>query len=165
MRRAWICFTLAWALVACDSGDAPVPGTPAAHSPDAAAETRTEPAPAPPGQQGVAVLEATGIELEFPHAINYDIHDVSRNGTPRHRVLVEVLGGDFNTVVAQFNQALVDNGYTMTSDSSTGAKIERVYARNDMPTYYLLIQPVGAGPKLGNPDATGSIHIMWNRRR
>lgn len=165
MKRLFLCIVAAGLLAACNGGkdDARGAGSPSAVASQAVAPP-TRPAPAPEGQKGVEVLTGNGIELTFPHAINYDILDVSKNGTPRQRVLVEVLGGDFGVVAEQFAQLLVDQGYAMASDRTTGGRIERIYTQKGKPTYYLLMQPVGIGPKLGNPDATGSIHIMWNRR-
>ena len=170
MNRLIACILLAGLLTACDAGN---DGTqdpsqivlPREEAPAAAREAaRPKPEPAPAGQKGVDVLAQAGIEFAFPHAINYDIFDQSRSGTPRHRVLVEVIGGDFATVAEQFGQSLVDKGYALAKDGGTGGRIERTYTREDAPTYYLLMQPVAIGPKLARPDATGSIHIMWNRR-
>ena len=64
----------------------------------------------------------------------------------------------------QFGQSLIDQGYTLAKDGGTGGRIERTYTRQDAPTYYLLMQPAAIGPKLASPGATGSIHVMWNRR-
>jgi hypothetical protein len=159
-------------LAACDASRNETPATPdssgaAAQDAEAAPGAlpkAVRPTPAPEGQKGVDVLARSGVVLSFPHAINYDILDQSRNGTPRHRVLVEVLDSDFATVVDEFGQSLVEQGYALAKDGSTDGRIKRTYIRKGAPTYYLLMQPVAVGPKLANPDATGSIHIMWNRQ-
>jgi hypothetical protein len=161
-------------LAGCDAQHAEQAATPdatqaatsetSASQPESAEPTPSKPVTAPDGQKGVDLLAAAGVDLAFSHAINYDILDVSRNGTPRHRVLVEVLGDNFMGTVKQFDQVLAGLGYTVASNREEGGRIDRIYTSAGKPTYYLLMQAVGAGPKLGNPDATGSLHIMWNVR-
>lgn len=119
---------------------------------------------APEGDTGTEFLASQGVALEFPHQINYDILDMSRNGTPRHRVLVEVLGGDFAQASAGFSSSLEKIGYRKAGETIDGQRIEQTFVQEGKPTYYLLIQPAGSGPQLGNPDAVGSIHIMWNKK-
>lgn len=164
------CVTLALLVSAC-SNDAPPPQANAPDSaaipapgPDAQAATeRRGPRAAPADDTGAEFLAEQGVVLQFPHRINYDILDTSRNGTSRHRVLVEVLGGDFVQTTADFTSSLEKIGYRKASESTDGQRIEQTFVQEGKPTYYLLMQPAGTGPQLGNPDAVGSIHIMWNR--
>lgn len=169
MKRFFASLAMAMFLAACGQGG---------HEQQSGASTTSTPEPAPPttppvkappraapeGEKGVDLLAGNGIALDFPHEINYDIIDTSRNGTPRHRVLVEVLGGDFPAVVQQFTATLAGTGYRKGSEKNDVQRIEQVYVKRDQPTLYLLMQPAGTGPKLKNPDSTGSIHIMWNKR-
>jgi hypothetical protein len=118
--------------------------------------------PAPEGQRGADILKAAGVEFDFPHEVLYDILDASASGTRRHRVLVEVKQGRFDDVAAQFGVALQARGYEKVSGKATGGRIDEVYAAEGKPTYYLIMQPAGMGPKLHGKDSVGSIHIMWN---
>lgn len=147
-----------------ETDQVPAQGEPVAQAPSATSVQApvAKPVAAPEGDKGVDMLSAAGIKLDFPHAVSYDIVDVSRAGTPRRRVLLEVLGGDFTTVTERFGQSLVDAGYTKTSDKNNGGRIDQVFEQAGKPAYYLLMQPVGMGPKLLGKDAVGSIHIMWN---
>jgi hypothetical protein len=115
-------------------------------------------------RKGADILAAAGVNFGFPHVFHYDIMDKSRSGTPRHRVLVEVLGEDFETAARDFDASLVALGYKKISDANNNGRIEQVFSRKGKPTYYLLMQPKGRGPALRDPDAVGSIHVMWNAR-
>ncbi len=169
MKKLPACLILALLVSACGN-NAPLAGNAAgetsATAPKAqiAAPEESGPRTAPEEDSGAEFLVGQGVAMEFPHEIGYDILDTSRNGTPRHRVLVEVLGGDFAKESADFVASLEKIGYRKASESTNGQRIEQVQVQEGKPTYYLLMQPVGSGPKLKNPDAVGSIHIMWNKR-
>lgn len=163
MKKFVVSLLAASALAACSKTETPETPTPAASPAEAAATPeRPRPVPAPEDEQGIDILEVAGVKFDFPHQVHYDILDTSRRGTRRHRVLVEIRGGDFNEVVRQFDQNLVDLGYRKSSDSNKAGKIEQVFKQAGKPTYYLLMQPAGVGPKLRSKEATGSIHVMWN---
>lgn len=115
-------------------------------------------------QSGVQLLEQEGITFDFPHAINYDIVDKNRRGTPRHRVLVEARGGDFDKIARGFTTSLAHMGYKKKKESNAGGRIRATYAAKGRPTLYLRMQPLAIGPKLKSKDAVGSIHVMWNAR-
>jgi hypothetical protein len=146
MKKLLLSAALVTLIAGCnkEADQTPALGEPAAQAPVAAPAQApvAKPVPAPEGDKGIDMLSAAGIKLDFPHAVSYDILDVSHAGTPRRRVLLEVLGGDFTVVTNRFGQSLVDQA--------------------GKPAYYLLMQPVGMGPKLLGKDAVGSIHIMWN---
>ncbi len=129
---------------------------------EAAPPTKPRAVPAPEGQRGEDILAVAGVEFPFPHEVLYDILDTSESGTPRHRVLVEVQSGAFDSAMKRFGESLVDLGYEKVSDSDEGGRVQQVYTQADKPTYYLLMQPAGMGPKLHGPESVGSIHIMWN---
>jgi hypothetical protein len=166
MKKLLLSAALVTLIAGCnkEADQTPALGEPAAQAPVAAPAQApvAKPVPAPEGDKGIDMLSAAGIKLDFPHAVSYDILDVSHAGTPRRRVLLEVLGGDFTVVTNRFGQSLVDAGYTKTSDKNNGGRIDQVYEQAGKPAYYLLMQPVGMGPKLLGKDAVGSIHIMWN---
>ena len=170
MKKLPACLILALLVSACSNDTSPPAGDAAdgsaSASPDVQPAVVEESGPrvAPEGDTGAEFLAQEGVVMEFPHEIGYDILDTSRNGTPRHRVLVEVLGGDFATTSADFVASLEKIGYRKASESVEGQRIEQVQVQEGKPTYYLLMQPVGTGPELKNPDAVGSIHIMWNKR-
>lgn len=158
---------LALLVSACSGGSSPgteAPGGPAAAADQPATTGEGGPRAAPEGDSGSGFLADQGVAMTFPHEIGYDILDTSRNGTPRHRVLVEVLGGDFAKESVEFTTSLEKIGYRKASESVDGQRVEQVWVQEGKPTYYLLMQPVGSGPELGNADAVGSIHIMWNKR-
>lgn len=100
--------------------------------------------------------------FDFPNKVRYDILDTSARGTRRHRVLVEILGGEFDDAARKFEESLVRIGYRKASGSVKGGRIQQVYKQAGKPTYYVLMQSAGVGPKLGSKDSTGSIHVMWN---
>jgi hypothetical protein len=148
-------------LSACGKGDRQ--NQPSENKP--VAETgKPVPRVAPEGQMGVDILAGEGVTLDFPHTINYDIMDTSRKGTPRHRVLVEVVGGDFDKTIRGFTKSLSDMGYKKTRNKAVNGRVEQIYKQAGRPTYYLLMQPVEIGPRLKHDKAVGSIHIMWNQR-
>jgi len=113
---------------------------------------------------GASLLEVEGITFDFPHAINYDIIDKSPSGKPRHRVLVEMRGGDFDAVMHDFTTSLVHMGYKKKKSDNSNGRISEIYAAKGRPTLYLRMQPLAIGPKLKSADAVGSIHVMWNAR-
>lgn len=127
------------------------------------AVARSKPVAAEAGDTGLEILLQRGVELPFRHLVGYDIKDVSRNGTPRRRVLVEVLHPDFREASESFLSVLREDGYTgdAASDESF-SKRQETYVKEGGPTYYLLIQDRANGPRLSSDEATGSIHIMWN---
>lgn len=166
--------TLAAAMiVACNKQESPAPDnrtTPEssqqAAGPVAPAPASTpapgRPIPAPADNLGVDALAAAGVTFEFPHRVLYDILDASNSGKERHRVLVEISDGELKQVAESFGQSLEALGYRSESDKESGGRIDRVYSADGKPTYYLIMQPAGMGPKLSGPDSTGSLHIMWN---
>jgi len=171
MKKLPVSLILVLLVSACSNDTSPTPSNTAADETVAAAQEapssvpeKSGPRAAPEGETGAELLASQGVVMEFPHEIGYDIMDTSRNGTPRHRVLVEVLGGDFAKQSADFAAALEKIGYRKASESVDGERVEQVQVQEGKPTYYLLMQPAGSGPKLKNPDAVGSIHIMWNKR-
>ncbi|QOW21676.1 hypothetical protein [Novilysobacter avium] len=143
---------------------APASGEPSGLQSDSTSK-RMRPKAAADGDKGVDKLVAMGLVLDFPHAINYDIIDESRNGTIRHRVLVEVLGADFPAAVQQFDDSIVALGYARKDGVDEGGKSKSTYVKKGVASLYILAQPVDVGPDLKNPDALGSIHIMWNKGR
>lgn len=167
LKPLYLCLAITGLLVACDK-DKPVdqaatmPAAPQAEPRIATPTKRPAPVPAPEGEKGADLLAEAGVALDFPHAIAYDIMDVSRAGTPRHRVLVEVLGGDLATAKQRLGQTLTGLGYAKKADTDKGGRVEQIYTMGGKPAYYLLIQPAGMGPKLVGKDAVGSIHVMWN---
>lgn len=170
MRKIVLSIAITGLLAACGGHEEPAsqPAAPAGQeAANAPATTPRAPAPgrpipAPEGQRGADILKAAGVELDFPHEVLYDILDASASGTRRHRVLVEVKQGKFDEVAAQFGVALQSRGYEKVSDKTTGGRIDQVYSAEGKPTYYLIMQPAGMGPKLHGKDSVGSIHIMWN---
>jgi hypothetical protein len=138
------------------AADTTVPQQQQSHTPPVA-----KPVPAPAGQQGADMLAAVGLEFDFGHDVLYDILDTSKNGTPRHRVLLEVLDGGFGDAVEKVGMSMEDMGCTKTSDSNTSGRIQQIFKCKENTTYYLLMQPAGMGPKLASPASVGSIHIMW----
>ena len=164
------CLVLGLLMSACNSEAPSVPAGTADQAETSTQEVKndvaeaTGPRTAPDGDTGAGFLASQGVALEFPHEINYDILDTSRNGTVRHRVLVEVLGDDFARESENFETSLEKIGYRRASESLDGQRVEQVYVQEGKPTFYLLMQPAGSGPELKNPDAAGSIHIMWNKR-
>lgn len=139
--------------------------TPAAAMTSQATPDLQQPVVAEADDSGLDILLDRGISFPFAYSVNYDIKDVSSHGTPRRRVLVEVLEPDFSSAAEAFEEALVSSGYaSATSKNSTNDRIERVLTQSGKPTYYLLMQSSAAGPKLKDSASTGSIHIMWNQR-
>lgn len=124
--------------------------------------SRPGPVRAPDDRKGEDILAKAGVEFDFPHAVMYDILDTSNAGTPRHRVLVEIQGGDFATAVKALEDSLAGLGYEKIRDTNKDGRIEQVFEQAGKPAYYLLMQPAGMGPRLSGPDSAGSIHIMWN---
>jgi hypothetical protein len=116
------------------------------------------------GDAGMDMLASRGLEVPFPYAVNYDIKDVSKNGTPRRRVLLEILDGPFEDSAAAFEAILTGNGYSLADAASTPGKLQRTYVKEGDPTYYLLMHSRESGPSLSNPAAVGSVHVMWNDR-
>jgi hypothetical protein len=164
MKRIVVCAIVATALLsACKPHDAGAAGT-SAPTPKAPVVAARSQAASADTRKGVDLLTDAGVTFAFPNVIHYDIVDKSRRGTPRHRVLIEVLDGDFATATRQIDKSLVDLGYSKTSDANKGGRIEQVFKQKGKPTYYLLMQPEGMGPALRDPNAVGSIHIMWNAR-
>ena len=169
MKKIALCLALAGLLGACDGRDEPVPQTQASPEPEARAQVVQDrapspgkPVPAPEGRRGVDALVEAGVSFDFPHEVLYDILDISAGGTPRHRVLVEVSGGGFEAAVAKFGQSLERLGYQVVSEKKNDGRIDLVYTADGKPTYYLIMQPAGMGPKLRGENSNGSIHVMWN---
>jgi hypothetical protein len=151
-------------LASCNKSEqvAPAPNSPAVSEqqpPDAAPVPK--PVPAPAGQKGADLLAAAGLTFEFGQEVLYDILDTSKNGTPRHRVLLEVLDGSFPDAVAEVGESLENAGCHRTSDSNNAGRVQQVFKCSENTTYYLLMQPAGMGPKLAHPGSVGSVHIMW----
>src|SRR5690606_21591427 len=97
MKKFVVSLLAASVLAACRKTETPETPTPAASPAEAAATPeRPRPVPAPEDEQGIDILEVAGVKFDFPHQVHYDILDTSRRGTRRHRVLVEIRGGDFN---------------------------------------------------------------------
>lgn len=138
--------------------------TPPVDAAAVAASAPAGPVAAEPGDTGMDILAGRGIEVPFPYAVNYDIKDVSKNGTPRRRVLLEILDGSFEDSAAAFEAVLADDGYALTDATSDDGKLQRTYVKSGSPTYYLLMQSWQVGPPLSYPAAVGSVHVMWNDR-
>jgi hypothetical protein len=115
-------------------------------------------------RKGIDLLTEFGVRPDFAHSINYDIVDKDKSGKPRHRVLLEVREGDMTTAVARMDALLVEQGYAKAKQSDHDGKVEQVFRKAGVPTLVLLSQSVATGPRLKQPDAVGSIHIMWNAR-
>jgi hypothetical protein len=167
MKKIVFCIAFVALLSACGGDQTPEPkirGHEAAPS-GSKSPSRPRPIPAPEDEQGVDILISEGIEFKFPHLVRYDILDTSRSGTRRHRVLIEVRKGDFNTVAQQFSQSMIDLGYARSKNVNKGGRIEQVFKRKGKPTHYLLMQPAGMGPRLRDKDSVGTIHVMWNIKR
>lgn len=164
MKKTVLCIAFVAFLSACGGDQAPAPKTTGdeAAAPALKSPQRPRPIPAPEDEQGVDILISEGIEFKFPHLVRYDILDTSRSGTRRHRVLVEVRKGDFNAVAQQFSRSMVDLGYAKSKDVNKSGRIEQVFKQKGKPTYYLLMQPAGMGPKLRDKASVGTIHVMWN---
>lgn len=138
---------------------------PAATATDPVAAKLPGPVAAEAGDTGLEILLQRGVEVPFRHQLGYDIKDVSKNGTPRRRILLEVLEPDFAQATDSFLSALREAGYTGSgSDAGASGKREETYVKEGHSTYYLLIQDAANGPKLDSAEATGSIHVMWNER-
>ena len=168
MKNALVPMALVFLLSACggdmqQSPTAEVPKT--AKAEPVVPVNRPAARPAPAGQKGVDILASEGVTFDFPYAINYDIMDTSSKGTPRHRVLVEVLGGNFEESVQKFTKSLTAMGYKKAGDKTKNGRMEQVYKQSGRPTYYLRIQPAEVGPELKNKRALGSIHVMWSQPR
>lgn len=163
MKRILVPAAFSLFLVACGSQESETPVSAQAPA-SASADTRSAPVPADPADLGIDILAERNIEIPFSHVVNYDIRDVSRNGTPRRRVLVEILDGDFEAAIEQFGESLVSRGYSPTDDERSEGTIQRTFVREGEPTYYLLMHVAGAGPELRHAEAVGSVHIMWNDR-
>lgn len=169
MKNIVLCIAIAAVTAACGQQESPIQQSPTPSAASQPAEKSAEqvpapgkPIPAPTDEQGVDAMSAAGVEFDFPHQVLYDILDVSDNGTLRHRVLVEIRIGEFKQVAGQFTRSLEALGYRKKSSKGNGGRIDSVFVADGKPTYYLLMQPAGMGPKLRQPDSTGSIHIMWN---
>jgi hypothetical protein len=121
----------------------------------------SKPVAAPAGQKGADMLVAAGLEFDFGQEVLYDILDTSKNGTPRHRVLLEVLDGSFSDAVAEVGESMESVGCQKVGDSNKAGRIQQIFKCKENVTYYLLIQPSGMGPKLAHPASVGSVHIMW----
>lgn len=172
MNKIAFCTSMALAaamIAACSKQETPVPEGPSGEqaAPPAVRAPASDPAPglpvpAPDDNRGMDVLAAAGVKFDFPHQVLYDILDVSNSGKRRHRVLLEIRVGELKQVADEFGQSLEALGYKEESDKESGGRIDRVYSMKDKPTYYLIMQPAGMGPKLSGKDSTGSLHIMWN---
>lgn len=163
MKRILVPAAFSLFLVACGSQESQTPvsaQTPAS----AVAEARPAPVAADPADLGIDILAGRNIEIPFSHAVNYDIRDVSRSGTPRRRVLVEILDGDFEVAAEQFGESLVSRGYSLSEEERGEGMIQRTFVKEGESTYYLLMHVAGVGPELRDAEAVGSIHIMWNDR-
>lgn len=171
MKRSAALILTACLIAACNGERDDVPVTPASEVavqptqgpiPAAQQPAKAKPVPAPEGQKGADMLTAAGVILPFPHGVLYDILDTSSAGTPRHRVLYEVRTTAFPEAVKEVGNTLASRGYRKVDDRKDGDRIQQVFQADGKPTYYLILQPAGMGPKLTDPAATGSIHVMWN---
>lgn len=114
-------------------------------------------------RKGIDLLAEFGVRPDFAYSVNYDIVDKDKSGKPRHRVLIEVREGDMANAVARMDALLVEKGYAKSKESDHDGKLEQVFRKAGVPTLVLLSQAAATGPKLKQPDAVGSIHIMWNK--
>lgn len=162
MKKIVFSLFAAGLLAACGRSEAPGTTGQVAAPAEAGAPTHPHPVRAPDDQRGIDLLEVAGVEFDFPNKVRYDILDTSRGGTRRHRVLVEILGGNFDDVTQKFENSLVHIGYRKSSESVKDGRVQQVFKQAGKPTYYVLMQPAGVGPKLSSPDSAGSIHVMWN---
>lgn len=157
MKQLLVCLSLATLLTSCggDKTDARSEATPApavAPSPVAAIEAA----------KGMDVLAKLGISPDFEHSVDYDIIDKNQAGISRHRVLIDVLAGDMPSAIERMDALLVAQGYAKQKETSNDGRVDQIFIKQGVPTMVLLMQPVDKGPKLKNPNAVGSIHIMWN---
>lgn len=161
MRKTAMAAALVAILAACQQAEAPqqAPQNPAPQAPEA-----TGPQSDVASDKGMAVLEGWGLGIPFDHHVAYDLVDRNRLGVPRHRVLLEVTGGTLDEAVAGMERALDAIGYAKASETAAGGKLDQVFRKPGAPTLVLRSQPVAVGPKLGQADAVGSIHVMWNKR-
>ena len=162
MNRLYCIFFLSFLLAGCEKPQPVATGPTPAPAPEVQEQQKPEPVAAEAGDTGMEILLQRGIEVPFDHEVNYDIKDVSKNGTPRRRVLIEILAPDFPQAVSSFTGVLETGGYVVASDEGVPGKQQKTYVKEGAPTYYLLIQDVANGPRLNNPEAVGSIHVMWN---
>jgi Prokaryotic membrane lipoprotein lipid attachment site len=160
MKRYFVVLSIAAALAACSPGQESGKGDEAATRAPATAPTATQ-APLP-REKGIDALAGFGIKPMFPYDVAYDIVDKNDKGRARHRVLLEVTGGDINAAVASMEQQLMALDYAKAKQSDRQGKIEQVFRKKGSPTLVLLSQSAASGPKLKQPGAVGSIHVMWN---
>lgn len=111
---------------------------------------------------GIDVLTGLGFIPDFAYATAYDIVDKNREGVNRRRVLLEVLEGDIEAAMASAQATLGKAGYSKSKESSDGGRYDAVFVKHGFPTLVLMGQSPERGPKLKNPEAVGTIHIMWN---
>ena len=108
------------------------------------------------------MLIGLGFKPDFPYAVAYDITDKNNQGINRHRVLLEVLAGDMTQAMADSETVLAAAGYAKSKETVGDGRTDAVFTKRGQPTLVFMAQTKEHGPALKNPDAVGTIHIMWN---
>ena len=113
-------------------------------------------------EKGIDVLTGLGFTPDFPYSVAYDMTDKNNQGINRHRVLLEVLDGDVQQAMAASEAALSAAGYVKSKETVGDGRTDAIFSKRGQPTLVFMAQTKERGPALKDPDAVGSIHIMWN---
>jgi hypothetical protein len=113
-------------------------------------------------EKGIDVLTGLGFKPEFAYSVVYDIVDRNNEGVNRHRVLLEPLEGDIETAMASAEATLTGEGYEKSKETESNGRHDAVFTKYGSPTLVFMAQTPERGPALKNPNAVGTIHIMWN---
>lgn len=131
-----------------------------------AKETQVPPAGAAPTraptEKGIDVLTGLGFKPDFAYSVAYDLVDKNAQGVSRHRVLLEVMGDDIKSAMDDVEASLVGLGYAKSKSTEGDGRYDSVFVKRGTPTLVFMAQTAERGPALKNPDAVGTIHIMWN---
>lgn len=161
MKQFLLAVAVAAVLAACGSKQDPQQTDQTAGQAEAQAQAQAEPSPSRT-EKGIDVLIGMGFRPEFAYAIAYDIIDKNNQGVSRHRVLLEVLEGDVVTAMDDVEASLAGLGYVKAKETEGDGRYDTVFTKKGEPTLVFMAQTAERGPALKNPDAVGTIHIMWN---
>jgi hypothetical protein len=159
MKQLLLAAAILVALAACgaeQNADQAAGGTTVEPTADAAKKSSANAA------TGIDVLTGLGFIPDFAYGTAYDIVDKNKEGVNRRRVLLEVLEGDIEAAMASAQATLQNAGYSKSKESSDGGRYDAVFVKRGFPTLVFMGQSPERGPKLKNPEAVGTIHIMWN---